>query len=292
MMSLSFFITKLYHLSTKVEVSKATYLSKENECYESVIHALKNGYIHLDTAQIYGNEESVGKGIKDSGVNRKDIFVTTKLWVSNFGEKEATTSLEKSLEKLNLEYVDLVLLHAPAIPNPKVEDQEKEKEKNKALRKSAWLALEDFYSKGKTKSIGVSNFWPVHIDEILEFAKVKPHVNQIEYHPWNQRQVQVKYCQEKGIVVEGWGPIAKGQILGDEKLEKIAQKHKKSLPQVCFRWHLQKGIICIPKSIKEERIKENINIFDFELSKEEIKEIDDMHKGYLSAKGWEHDEVL
>jgi len=143
----------------------------------------------------------------------------------------------------------------------------------------------------KTKSIGVSNFWPQHIDEILSFFKVVPHVNQIEFNPWNQRPIQVKYMIEKGIAIEGWGPIAKGQLLNDETLLKIAKNHNKTVSQVSIRWHLQKNIVCIPKSIKEERILENANIFDFELSNDEMKEIDGLHKGHLTVGSWEHDDV-
>jgi diketogulonate reductase-like aldo/keto reductase len=266
-----------------------TYLSKGNDCQDSVGYALKHGYIHLDTAQVYNNEEQVGKGLADSKVERSKVFVTTKLWLANYPEELAVPSLESSLKKLRLDYVDLVLLHAPGMPSQSKKDSAEEG--NKALRKSAWLALEAFHSAGKTKAIGVSNFWPQHIDEILSYCKIRPHVNQIEYHPWNQRPVQVEYCQKQGIVVEGWGPFAKNQILDDKTLKAIADKHGKSVAQVCVRWCLQKGIVCIPKSVKESRIVENSQVFDFELSADQMKEIDAMHKGYLSAKTWEHDEV-
>lgn len=265
-----------------------TYLAKGNDAYESTLFALKNGYIHVDTAQVYGNEEQVGQAIKDSGVDRSKIYVTTKLWWSNFSEKAALPSLEESLKKLQLDYVDLVLLHTPGIPS-NTKDEQKE---NPKKRKEAWLALEQFHKDGKTKSIGISNFWPLHIDEILEYCTVKPHVNQIEYHPWNQRKVQVNHCIEKGIVVEGWGPLAKNQILEDETLKELAKKYKKTVAQICIRWCLQNNIITIPKSVKESRILENIDVFDFEIDETDMKTINEMDKGYLSAgKGWEHDQL-
>jgi len=265
-----------------------TYLSKDDECYESTLNALKSGYIHIDTAQVYGNEDQVGKAIKDSGVDRKKIFITTKLWFSNYGEN-AYSSLEESLKKLQLDYVDLILLHTPGIP--KEISSNIDQSKNKELRKNAWQTLEKFYNEGKTKAIGVSNFHGKHIDEILEYAQVPPHVNQIEYHVWNQRPEQVKYCQKNNIVVEGWGPLAQGQILKDEAIGKIAEKYNKSIAQLCIRYSLQKGVIAIPKSTNLERVLENANVFDFEISKDDIKELDSMHKNYVASGKWTHENV-
>jgi methylglyoxal/glyoxal reductase len=185
----------------------------------------------------------------------------------------------------------LVLLHAPAIPSG-ISKVEQNGELNKAQRESAWKALEKFYELGLTKSIGVSNFWPRHFEHLETFAKVKPMINQIEYHPWNQRPLQVEYCQKNGIVVEGWGPLAQNKLLEDETMKKLAEKYKKTVAQVSIRWHLQKGIIVIPKSIKESRVIENADVYDFEVSEEDIKLIDSLHKGYLCVGVWEHDEVL
>lgn len=290
-------------LSNGVEIplfGLGTYLSKDKEAYQSCIFALKHGYIHIDTAQVYGNEDQVGQAIKDSGIDRSKLFITTKIFLPNFPEEKAIPSLNESLEKLGLEYVDLVLLHAPGMPvkgivdpnHPEIKKKEQDAEANKALRKSAWLALEKFYKDGKTRSIGVSNFWPAHIDQILEFGTVVPHVNQIEYNPWNQRKVQVDYCQSKGILVQGWAPLSKNQILEDATLKEIAKKHGKTVSQISIRWHLQKGIVCIPKSVREERVVENSKVYDFELSSEEMKTIDGLDKGYLSAPFWEHDDIL
>jgi diketogulonate reductase-like aldo/keto reductase len=300
---MSITITSTVKLSNGVEFpifGLGTYLSKEKEAYTSTLAALKNGYIHIDTAQVYGNEDQVGQAIKDSGVDRSKIFITTKLWFSNFAEDKAYPSLEESLKKLQVDYVDLVLLHTPGMPvkvpgNPEEEKTKREAQDGatgRALRKSAWLALEKFYNAGKTRAIGVSNFWPVHIDQINEFATVKVHVNQIEFHPWNQREKQVTYCRENGIVVEGWAPFGQGKKLQDPTLKKIGEKYHKSGPQVSVRWHLQKGIVVIPKSVHDERVVENANVFDFELTPEEMKEIDGLEEGYLCAPVWEHDDVL
>jgi len=265
-----------------------TYLAKGDEAYESSLSALKNGYVHIDTAQVYGNEEQVGKAIKDSGIERSKLFITTKLWVSNFSEEKALPSLYEILKKLGLDYIDLILLHAPGIPTQTLEEQKG----NPELRKSAWKALEQFHSDGKVKSIGLSNFWPKHIDELLTFSKIKPSINQIEYHAWNQRKLQVDYCRKNGITIESWGSLAQGHILKDETIKKIAEAHKKSIAQVCIRWCLQNDMITIPKSVKEERIIENMTVFDFKLSDDEMKTINNLEKGFLCVEVWEHNNVL
>eukprot|EP01080_Neovahlkampfia_damariscottae_P010247 gene10247-2666_t len=258
-----------------------TYLSKGDDCYNSVLLALKNGYIHIDTAQIYGNEEQVGKAIIDSGVDRKKLFITTKVFVSSFDK--AYETVQESLKKLQLEYVDCVLLHAPGFPG--------KQEDFKSLRKEAWAGLEQAYEEGKTKSIGISNYHGSHIEDLVSYAKIKPHMNQIELHPWNQRKSQLESCKKHGIVVEGWGPFVQGKILTDEAMIKIAEGYKKTVAQICVRWALQRGFITIPKSISEERIKSNSNVFDFEISKEDMEKINAMDKGYLCAEAWEHDKI-
>jgi len=214
--------------------------------------------------------------------------LTTKLWFSNYGDN-AYSKCEESLKKLGVEYVDLILLHTPGIP--KEINKEIDQSKNKDLRKSGWRCLEKLFKEGKAKQIGVSNFHVKHMQEIIDLAEIKPHVNQIEYNIWQQRKDQVDFCKKNNIVVEGWGPLAKGQILGDEEIEKVAKKYNKSISQICIRWNLQHGIVCIPKSIKEERIIENASVFDWEISEEDMKHLDSMDKDYLSAKLWTHENV-
>eukprot|EP01080_Neovahlkampfia_damariscottae_P010246 gene10246-2665_t len=259
-----------------------TYLSKGDDCYNSVLTALKNGYIHIDTAEVYQNEEQVGKAIVDSGIERKKLFVTTKIFTHNY--EKSYEALKECLKKLQLEYVDCVLLHCPGFPG--------KQEDFKSMRKKAWAGLEQAYEEGLTKSIGISNYHAKHIEDLVSYAKVKPHMNQIELHPWNQRKPQLESCKKHGIVVEGWGPFAKGQILKDEELQKIAEGYKKTVAQICVRWALQRGFITIPKSISEERIKSNSNVFDFEISKEDMEKINAMDKGHLSGtEHWEHDKI-
>jgi diketogulonate reductase-like aldo/keto reductase len=291
-------ITSVVKLTGNVDIpifGLGTYLSKGEDCYNACVAALKHGYIHIDTAQMYQNEEEVGKAIIDSKIDRKKLFITTKLPPGNFSEEIAYKSLLDSLAKLQTSYVDLVLLHAPGMPIKGKQltssEQKTIAESNKKLRKSAWEALEKLHESGKARAIGVSNFWPQHIEEIMSYAKVKPCINQIEYHPWNQRLVQVKYCKENSIVIEGWGPFAKNQILEDETLKKIAAHYNKTVAQICVRWSLQKDVICIPKSTRESRIVENSDVFDWEITNEDMKAIDAMHKSYLSVNFWEHDDV-
>eukprot|EP01080_Neovahlkampfia_damariscottae_P010245 gene10245-2664_t len=259
-----------------------TYLSKGDDCYNSVLLALKNGYIHIDTAQDYGNENQVGKAILDSKIDRKKIFITTKIFPPNF--EKAYSCVEESLKNLQVDYIDCILLHAPGIPGQNLD--------YKSMRKKAWLDFEKLYSEGKVKSIGVSNYHGSHIEDLVSYAKIKPHMNQIELHPWNQRKSQLESCKKHGIVVEGWGPFSRGHILKDEAMIKIAEGYKKTVAQICVRWALQRGFITIPKSISEERIKSNSNVFDFEISKEDMEKINAMDKGYLSCtEHWEHDKI-
>ncbi|MEC0272603.1 aldo/keto reductase [Peribacillus frigoritolerans] len=238
------------------------------ELVNAVKVAIKHGYRSIDTAAIYENEEGVGQGIreglKEAGISREDLFVTSKVWNADLGYESAIAAYEKSLQKLGLEYLDLYLIHWP------VEGKYKE----------AWRALETLYKEGKVKAIGVSNFQIHHLKDLMENAEVKPMVNQVECHPrLTQKEVQA-FCKEQGIQLEAWSPLMQGELLDNEVLQAIATKHGKSVAQVILRWDLQNGIVTIPKSTKEHRIVENSTVFDFELTEEEMNQIDGLNQNH------------
>jgi len=261
---------------TLPNVGFGTYKATEEEGIESVKHALLNGYRLLDTAAAYKNEEAVGKGIKASGIPRKDIAVTTKLWRENLSYNMAREEFEKSLKRLDLNYLDLYLIHWPA--NAKNYDNW---EKANA---EAWRALEELQAEGKIKSIGVSNFFAEHLEALSKTAKVKPAVNQIEFHPGYWQPELVAYCKKENITVESWSPLARGKVFENESLKAIAKSHHTNVAKVCLRWIIQHNVIVIPKSTTKERIEENINLFDFELSKEEMNIINELPKFGFSGE--------
>ncbi|MCM3540795.1 aldo/keto reductase [Priestia endophytica] len=232
------------------------------EVVESVKAALKNGYISIDTAAIYGNEEGVGKAIKESGIPREDLFITTKLWNSEQGYEKTLKAFETSMKKLGLDYLDLYLIHWPG----------------KDKYKDTWKAFEKLYKDGKIRAIGVSNFQVHHLEELMSEAEVKPMVNQVEFHPHLTQKELLSFCKEQGIALEAWSPLKQGQLLDEPLLKEIAEKYNKSVAQVILRWDLQHGVITIPKSTKEHRIIENADVFDFELSQEEVEKIDRLNQ--------------
>nr|WGD87973.1 glyoxal/methylglyoxal reductase [Bacillus subtilis] len=233
-----------------------------NEATESVKAAIKNGYRSIDTAAIYKNEEGVGIGIKESGVAREELFITSKVWNEDQGYETTLVAFEKSLERLQLDYLDLYLIHWPG----------------KDKYKDTWRALEKLYKDGKIRAIGVSNFQVHHLEELLKDAEIKPMVNQVEFHPRLTQKELRDYCKAQGIQLEAWSPLMQGQLLDNEVLTQIAEKHNKSVAQVILRWDLQHEVVTIPKSIKEHRIIENADIFDFELSQEDMDKIDALNK--------------
>lgn len=228
------------------------------EAEASVFAAIKAGYRLIDTATSYGNEEAVGRAIRQSGVPREELFVTSKLWISDMSEPKAIKGVQRSLDKLGLDYLDLYLLHQPF-----------------GDTFGAWRGLETMYDKGKLKAIGLSNFNNVQTTDIHYNARIKPMINQIETHPFNQQYEAHKLFAELDIVHEGWAPFAEGahDIFKNELLSSIAEKHNKTIGQVILRWNVQRGVVAIPKSVKEERVKENFNVFDFVLSDEEMNSI-------------------
>lgn len=227
------------------------------EVVDSVKAAIKAGYRSIDTATVYGNEEGVGQAIRESGVAREELFITTKVWNNDQGYDSTLAAFDLSLSKLGLDYVDLYLVHWPI----------------RAKYKDTWRALEKLYADGKVRAIGVSNFQIDHLEDLLTEAKVKPMVNQVELHPLLSQLELREYCKAQSIQIEAWAPLAQGHLLDNEVIADIAARHNKTLPQVILRWDLQNGIVTIPKSVKEERIIANADIFDFELSEDEISRI-------------------
>ena len=223
-----------------------------------VEEAIKTGYRLIDTAQVYGNEEAVGKAIKASGVPREELFIITKLWISDFSYEAAKDAFNESLRKLDLDYVDLYLLHQPF-----------------GDIFGAWRALEELYKEGKIKAIGVSNFKPDQLANLAAFNEVTPAVNQIEIHVFNQKEDEQAYMLSKGVQTESWGAFAEGQfdVFNNPVLKEIAEKYSKTTAQVMLRWQLQRGIVSLSKSANPERVRQNFDIFDFELLAEDMDKI-------------------
>lgn len=228
------------------------------ECERSVSEALRTGYRLIDTAASYGNEAAVGNAITRSGVAREELFVTTKLWIQDAGYESAKQAFERSLQRLQLEYLDLYLIHQPF-----------------GDVYGAWRAMEELYQEGRVRAIGVSNFYPDRLMDLIVHHRVVPAVNQIETHPFNQQLSTQQFLQENNVQIESWGPFAEGKhnIFQNELLRSIADKYQKSVAQVILRWLTQRGVVAIPKSVRKERIEENFNIFDFDLSAEDMAAI-------------------
>ncbi|MDL5611681.1 MULTISPECIES: aldo/keto reductase [Bacillus subtilis group] len=234
------------------------------ECENAVYEALMAGYRLIDTASGYLNEEAVGRAIKRSGVPREELFITTKLWIQDAGYESAKIAFSKSLSKLQLDYLDLYLIHQPY-----------------GDYYGAWRAMEDLYREGKIRAIGVSNFHPDRLMDLIMHNEIVPAVNQIETHPFYQQKESAAFMKEQGVQHESWAPFAEGRnnMFSNEVLTSIAEKHNKSVAQVVLRWLVQREVVTIPKSVRKERIVENFDIFDFELSLEDIEQISTLDKG-------------
>lgn len=228
------------------------------ECEQAVYDAIMAGYQLIDTAASYGNEEAVGRAIKHSGIAREELFITTKLWVSDAGYDSTKQAFAKSLALLGLDYLDLYLIHQPF-----------------GDVYGAWRAMEELYKEGKIRAIGVSNFQPDRVMDIICNNEIIPSVNQIELHPFCQQQQTVQFLIDNGVQTQSWAPFAEGKngLFENEVLVSISTKHQKSVAQIVLRWIIQRGIVAIPKSVRKERIAENIEVFDFELSAEEMDQI-------------------
>ena len=238
------------------------------EAYNSVLHALRSGYTHIDTAAAYGNEESVGRAIKDSGIPREKLFITTKLWNDVRGYEETIEAFNESLKKLGLDYIDLYLIHWP---NPV-----KYRENYIEMNRVSYKAMEDLYKQGKIRAIGVSNFLVHHLEELMEACEIIPMVNQIRLFPGLRQDEVIEYCKKYDIKIEAYSPFGTGKIFDVEELKTLANKYNKSVAQICLRYSLEKGYIPLPKSVTPSRIESNIDIFDFSLDKEDLKLLDNL----------------
>lgn len=245
-----------------------TFKVNEGDDVQIVLDAIEAGYRHFDTAAFYNTEEALGKAIKKSGIPREEFFVTTKVWKTCMGYEGAKKSFEESLEKLDMDYVDLLLIHWPR------PDEESDWKK---LDIETWKAFEEIYKEGRAKAIGVSNFLNHHMQNILDNCEVVPMVNQIEFHPGYIQKDVVDFDKERGIVVEAWSPLGRERVFKDELLNKLAQKYGKSVAQICLAFALQMGVVPLPKSSSVERMKQNMNI-DFELEKEDFEKIVNMEE--------------
>ncbi len=231
------------------------------ECERSVLDAIETGYRLIDTAASYGNEESVGKAIKNCGVKREELFITTKLWIQSYGYEGTKRSFENSLKRLQLDYLDLYLIHQPF-----------------GDVYGEWRAMEDLYKEGKIRAIGVSNFNPDRLIDLIVHNEIVPAVNQIETHPFHQQIDTQKFLLENHVQIESWGPFAEGKknIFQNELLASIGKKYNKTIAQIILRWLTQRGVVAIPKSIRKERMEENFNCLDFELSTDDMEAIKTM----------------
>lgn len=237
----------------------------DEEGLQMIKDAIKAGYRHIDTAQGYKNEHLVGQAIRESGIPRNQFFVTTKVWNDNQGYDKTKESIEESLNKLNIDYIDLLLIHWP-IPQGKNDEWKK-------LNQETWKAMEEYYDAGLIKAIGVSNFLDHHLNNLLESARIMPMVNQLEIHPYYQQQSTVKFCQDKGIIVESWGPLMRGKAFKDPKLIELAQRNNISVAQLCIRYCLDRNIVTLQKSSKFERMIDNARVFGYHLDEYTMNEI-------------------
>ena len=252
-------------------IGLGTYRAEDGEeMVKAVKWALRAGYRLIDTASQYGNEEGVGEGIRESGLKREEIFITTKLWNTDQGHNNALRAIDASFKKLGLDYVDLYLIHWPTADGEGVASINK--------REETWKAMEEIYKSGKAKAIGVSNYTIAHLEEMKKYVKVMPAVNQVEFHPFLYQEELLNYCKENGIQFEAYRPLTKGEKINDKTITEVAKKYGKTNAQILLRWSLQHGCITIPKSVHKERIEENINIFDFELKEEDMSRLDGLNE--------------
>ena len=240
------------------------YKTKEGkEVREAIHYAFEAGYRHIDTASYYENEEGVGQAIKSSNIPREEIFLTTKVWNDEQGNEKTLRAFDNSLKKLGLEYVDLYLIHWP-VPGKYLE---------------TWRAFEKIHQEGRARAIGVCNCLQHHLEDFLSHSEIKPMVLQNEFHPRLIQQDLIKFCKENEIQYEGWSPLMRGRILQNETLKDLASHYRKTIAQIILRWHLQKGVVVIPKSVHKNRIQENADVFDFELNTEDMRVIDSLDRG-------------
>ena len=264
-------ISKTLKLNNGVEIPRiglGVWKIDDTTVEQAVLWALESGYRHIDTARAYGNEAGVGRAIRQSGISRDQIFITTKLAVNDFFRPEK--AFQESMERLNMDYVDLYLLHWPFLN-----------------WKNAWKALEKIYKNGQAKSIGVSNFGIKQLEELKKLGGIKPLVNQVEISPFLSRTKLIEYCQSEGIVVEAYSPLTRGKKLNHPDLTSLAKKYDKSTAQISIRWGLQHGLVMLPKSATQSHIQSNINVFDFEIEPKDMDKLDLLNENYSALfPGW------
>lgn len=250
------------------QIGLGLWLNKdEQECKDAVKHALDAGYRHFDTAQVYANEQYLGAALKEAAIPRQEVFITTKIWNDNLWWDEFDPSFDESLQKLQTDYVDLLLIHFPVTTQ----------------RRPAWYKMEEKFKKGQAKAIGVSNYTVTHLEELLKECSVRPVVNQIELHVFLQQPELVEYCKQNNIVLQAYSPLAHGYSMDDPVLQKIAGKHNKTTAQVMLRWCIEKGFVVLPKSARKVRIQENLQIFDFALDQEDMSAIAGLDRNFRTA---------
>lgn len=260
---------QFYNGRTMTKIGLGTYRVKDsNECRESVKYAIEQGYRSIDTAMIYGNEETVGQGIKEglesTGLSREDLFITSKLWLTDFGRQNVEDAYRQSVAKLGLDYLDLYLMHWPGT--------------NEAVMIDTWRGMEDLYKQNQVKNIGVSNFTPEHFEALLAQVSIKPVINQVEFHPYLTQNKLRKYLEAQNIIMESWSPLMNSQILHDEVINEVANEVGKTPAQVVIRWNIQHDVVVIPKSVTPHRIEENLDVWNFELSDNQMERIDQLNQ--------------
>lgn len=254
-----------YILNNGVEIPAiafGTYKAADGKSADVIRAAIKAGYRYFDTASFYGTETYLAQAVRESGISRDEIFIASKLWKTEMGYENVKYAFERSLDKLNTDYLDLYLIHWP-LPDPEYKDW-------KQLDKETWRAMEELYQAGKVRAIGLSNFLPHHIDNILEDCTVRPAVDQIEYHPGYSQEAAVQYCKERNILVQAWSPIGRQRVLEEPLVLELAGKYAVSPAQICLKFAVQRGIIPLPKSSSVERMKENLDLYSFEMEREDI----------------------
>jgi len=245
-----------------------TYLSSDGErTRTAVLEALAAGYRHIDTAAFYGNEKTIGAATRESGIDREEIFVTTKLWNDDHGYEPALAAFNASLDRLGLDYVDLYLIHFPV----------------QRLRLESWRALEHLLDEGKCRAVGVSNYMQWHLEELLNSSTVTPTINQVEFHPFLYQKELLDFCHSREVRIEAYSPLTKGRRLSDNRLVAMGEKYHKTPAQILIRWSLQHDLVVIPKSNNPARIRENAEVFDFSISPEDMDTLDGLHEDFRSS---------